>query len=236
MIDTELLKEKVLDLAMRGKLVEQDPTEGNARQLLEEIRLERERLIKEKKIKKNKPLPEITKAEIPYEIPESWEWVRLGDILYPQATATQKPQQFHYIDIASINNKKHEVESPSLIEAESAPSRANKYVESGDVLFSTVRPYLKNIAVVPNDNNDYIGTSGFYVLRGIKGIKNEFLFYLCLSNYMIQSMTRLMRGDNSPSVRNSDMDIFLVPLIPVKEQERIVNKIDEINQVLHSEH
>ena len=49
-------------------------------------------------------------------------------------------------------------------------------------------------------------------------------------------MTRLMRGDNSPSVRNSDMDIFLVPLIPVKEQERIVNKIDEINQVLHSEH
>lgn len=81
MIDTELLKEKILDLAMRGKLLEQDSADGNARQLLEEIKLERERLIKEKKIKKIKPLPEINKEEIPYEIPESWEWVRLGDIL-----------------------------------------------------------------------------------------------------------------------------------------------------------
>ena len=80
MIDTELLKEKVLDLAMRGKLVEQDPTDGDARDLLQEIQAEREQLVKEKKIKKSKPLPPISEEEIPYEIPESWEWVRLEDV------------------------------------------------------------------------------------------------------------------------------------------------------------
>lgn len=74
------LKNSILQLAVQGKLVEQRAEEGIARELLEQIKLEKDQLIKDKKIKKSKPLPEITEDEIPFEIPEFWEWVRVGEI------------------------------------------------------------------------------------------------------------------------------------------------------------
>ena len=74
------MRAKILDLAIQGKLTDQRGEDGNARDLLKEIQAEKEKLIKEKKIKKGKPLPEITEEEKPFEIPENWEWVRLGDI------------------------------------------------------------------------------------------------------------------------------------------------------------
>ena len=79
------LKNSILQLAVQGKLVEQRPEEGTAKELLEQIKAEKEKLIKEKKIKKEKPLPEITEEDIPFEIPESWEWVFLQEIAYPKA-------------------------------------------------------------------------------------------------------------------------------------------------------
>ena len=78
--DAQALREKILDLAMRGKLIKQDPNDEPASVLLEKIKAEKAKLVKEGKIKKNKPLPEITDDEKPFDIPDSWEWVRLGDI------------------------------------------------------------------------------------------------------------------------------------------------------------
>lgn len=80
-IDTQAMRAKILDLAIQGKLTDQREEDGNARDLLREIQAEKEKLIKEKKIKKGKPLPEITEEEKPFEIPDSWEWGRLGDIV-----------------------------------------------------------------------------------------------------------------------------------------------------------
>ena len=74
------LREYILSLAVRGKLVEQDENDEPASVLLERIREEKDRLVKEKKIKKEKPLPEISEDEIPYELPKGWEWVRLGEL------------------------------------------------------------------------------------------------------------------------------------------------------------
>lgn len=85
------LKNSILQLAVQGKLVEQRAEEGTARELLEQIKLEKDQLIKEKKIKKSKPLPEITEDEIPFEIPESWEWVRLDDVLDIARGASPRP-------------------------------------------------------------------------------------------------------------------------------------------------
>ena len=76
------LKNSILQLAIQGKLVEQRPEEGTAQELYAQIQAEKQRLIKEGKIKKEKPLPEITEEEKPFEIPEGWMWVRLGQ-LYP---------------------------------------------------------------------------------------------------------------------------------------------------------
>ena len=78
--DAQALREKILDLAMRGKLVPQDPNDEPASVLLEKIKAEKEQLIKDKKIKKSKPLAPITDDERPFDIPDSWEWVRLGDV------------------------------------------------------------------------------------------------------------------------------------------------------------
>ncbi|OFK53698.1 hypothetical protein HMPREF2811_08150 [Globicatella sp. HMSC072A10] len=224
------IKGKILELAMQGKLVPQLPEEGIASTLLEEIAAERQRLVDEKKIKKAKPLPEITQEEIPYKIPESWEWVRLGNVIYPQKTVKEKPEEFYYIDISSINNELQKIENPEFISAEGSPSRASKYVEEGDVVFSTVRPYLKNIAVLTSEYKNVIASTGFYVMRGIGKVNNEFLFYLSQSEYFLGSMTRMMRGDNSPSVRNNDLEEFVIPLPPADEQVRIVNKLKDIRQ------
>lgn len=75
------LKNSILQLAIQGKLVEQKAEEGTAEELLKQIKAEKDRLVREKKIKKEKPLPAITEDEIPFEIPESWKWVRLGEFL-----------------------------------------------------------------------------------------------------------------------------------------------------------
>ena len=81
MIDTEALRKKVIDLAIQGKLTQQLPEDGNAEDLYAQIREEKARLVKEEKIKNEKPLPPISEDEIPFEIPKNWKWVRLGDLI-----------------------------------------------------------------------------------------------------------------------------------------------------------
>ena len=80
MIDTKALRSRVLDLAIQGKLTEQLESDGTAEELWQQIQAEKQRLIKEGKIKKEKPLPEIAEEEKPFDIPESWKWVRVGSI------------------------------------------------------------------------------------------------------------------------------------------------------------
>ena len=224
-----LLKSKVLDLAMRGKLVKQDPNDEPASVLLEKIKAEKAELVKEKKIKKSKPLPPITDEEKPFDIPDSWEWVRLGDILKPEVH--QKPQRdFTYIDITSVDNTVNKITNPTKVDVnkDKIASRARQLLDSNDILFSVVRPYLKNVAMVPNTPDYKIGSTGFYVLKPFSFIDRKYIFYLVLSNYVIQNMTKKMKGDNSPSIRKGDLQNFVVPLPPTLMQTRIVRRIEKI--------
>lgn len=91
------LKNSILQLAMQGKLVEQRAEEGTARELIEQIGIEKERLIKEGKIRKEKPLPKITEEETPFEIPESWEWVRLGNCISLLSGQDMTPDKYKTI-------------------------------------------------------------------------------------------------------------------------------------------
>ncbi|MGN8971486.1 restriction endonuclease subunit S [Lactobacillus amylovorus] len=228
-----LLKTKVLDLAMRGKLVKQDPNDEPASVLLEKIKAEKTELVKEKKIKKSKPLPPITDEEKPFDIPDSWEWVRLGDILKPEIH--QKPQQnFLYIDIASVDNTINKITNPTKVNVsnDKIASRARQLLDSDDILFSVVRPYLKNIAMVPNTSDYKIGSTGFYVLKPFSLIDRKYIFYLVLSNYVIQNMTKKMKGDNSPSIRKGDLQNLVVPLPPRVEQKHIVDKIISLYKLI----
>lgn len=224
-----LLKSKILDVAMRGKLVEQDPNDEPASVLLEKINAEKEQLIKEKKIKKSKPLPPIADDEKPFEIPDSWEWVRLGEIIKPEVH--KKPEKdYIYLDIASVDNVTNQVVNPKNIDIskDKVASRARQVLENNDILFSVVRPYLKNIAMVPNTKEYQVGSTGFYVLKPFSQINRKFVFYLVLSKYVISGMTRKMKGDNSPSIRKGDLEQYLVPLPPLGEQSQITDKIEQL--------
>lgn len=225
------LKNSILQLAVQGKLVEQRAEEGTARELLEQIKLEKEQLIKDKKIKKSKPLPEITEDEIPFEIPESWEWVRLDDIVCNNGQ--EKPQyKFSYIDIGSIDNIHQKLnQNENIVEAKDAPSRARKIVKYGDIIYSTVRPYLHNMCIIDKEFGfKPIASTGFAVMSCLGKLYNRYLFFYLMSptfdNYANASENA--RGATYPAINDDRLYRAIVPIPPIEEQHRIVAKIEEI--------
>lgn len=225
------LKNSILQLAVQGKLVEQRAEEGTARELIEQIKLEREQLIKDKKIKKSKPLPEITEDEIPFEIPESWEWVRLNGIVCNNGQ--EKPQcKFSYIDIGSIDNVHQKLnQKENIVEAKDAPSRARKIVKYGDIIYSTVRPYLHNMCIIDKEFSfKPIASTGFAVMSCLGKLYNRYLFFYLMSptfdNYANASENA--RGATYPAINDDRLYRAIVPVPPLQEQHRIVDKIEEI--------
>jgi type I restriction enzyme S subunit len=147
----DLLKKAVLQDAVQGKLVPQDPHDEPASVLLQKIRKEKRTLVKAGKIKKEKPVKPVTNAEIPFDIPAGWEWVRLGEAVHD--LGQKKPdQQFSYIDVGSIDNFNGKLsDDENILQPENAPSRARKIIEQGVVIYSTVRPYLLNICIIDRE-------------------------------------------------------------------------------------
>ena len=226
------LKAKILDLAIRGKLTEQRPEEGSAEELLERIREEKQRRIAEGKLKKEKPLPEITEEEIPFDIPAGWKWVTGKDIFYPMSSCKPQGESFRYIDIESIDNKKHKIKDARTVLSAHAPSRASRFIGEGNVLFSLVRPYLQNIAYVDKKFSDCIASTGFFVCKAKPIIYPKYMYFLMLSKYVIDGLNSFMKGDNSPSINCDNIFGFLFPLPPLAEQKRIVEKIEQIFDTL----
>ncbi len=120
--------------------------------------------------------------EVPFEIPETWEWVRLGKIVYNRGQITPNTL-FCYIDIGSIDNENQKLNpAETIIAPDKAPSRARKIVEKGDILYSTVRPYLHNMCIVDREYTHMpIASTGFAVMTCYDGILNSYLFYYLMS-------------------------------------------------------
>ena len=204
-------KNKILDLAIHGKLVPQDPNDEPASELLKRIN----------------PKAEITCDNPQYgKLPKGWCLIQ-GKYLYKPMKST-KPQGlfFNYIDIDSIDNAKQNIDSVKVVKTENAPSRASRYTQKGDIVFSMVRPYLKNIAIVPD--NDCIASTGFYVCSPSNVEISKYCYYVMISDYTVSGLNQFMKGDNSPSINKSDIDNWLFPLPPLSEQHRIVTKIEEL--------
>ena len=166
-------------------------------------------------------------------MPDGWALKRIDEICEPQETKHPVNDNFRYIDIESIDNKRHCVSSPKIMATTLAPSRAAKGVRFGDTLFSMVRPYLENIAFVSNNLSDCIVSTGFYVCRPFENVLLPRYLYFCLtSNYAIDGISSYMRGDNSPAIRKDEMDNFQIPLPPLAEQHRIVTAIESAFAVI----
>jgi type I restriction enzyme, S subunit len=223
------LRELILSLAMQGKLVPQDPSDQPARELLKEIEAEKSRLVKVGKIKPSKPLPEIKPDEVPYDLPKSWEWVRIRSMCHDWGQKTPD-SLFTYIDVGSIDNKRGIISNDvQLLESVDAPSRARKIVCKGTVIYSTVRPYLLNIAIVDKDfSPEAIASTAFAILHPFCKVSNRFIYYYLRSPAFISYVESTMKGVAYPAINDGDFFQGLFPLPPIAEQRRIVAKIDEL--------
>ena len=244
------LKKAILQEAIQGKLVPQIAEEGTAQDLLKQIKEEKLKLVKESKLKKsalndsvifrgddNKYYEKIGKKcmditeEIPFDLPDSWSWARGKSVFMPMES-TKPSSDFVYIDVDAVNNRLNIIDKPKKVRIENAPSRATRKLHKNDLLFSMVRPYLKNIALVDDIYKDAIASTGFYVITPSLGYYPMFLYYLMLSNYVVDGLNSFMKGDNSPSINNCHIENYLYPLPPIEEQQRIVEKIEQLMQLL----
>lgn len=209
-------KSKILDLAIHGKLVPQDPNDEPAIELVRRIN----------------PKAQITCDNgHSRKLPQSWTWVKGKNIFAPMKSTKPTNEKFQYIDIDSIDNKRQIISEVKTIKTVNAPSRANRYTQKNDVVFSMVRPYLRNIAKVTNDN--CIASTGFYVCSSIPQILHpDYCYYLMISDNVVNGLNQFMKGDNSPSINKGHIDEWLFPLPPLAEQQRIVQKIEKMFFIL----
>ena len=209
------LKNSILQLAIQGKLVEQRKEEGTAKELLEKIEAEKKQLIKEGKIKKQKELPEIKEDEIPFDIPDSWEWVRLIDLSLFIKAGGDKPKDF-----LKSKTETHEV-----------PVIANGIQNDGIIGYTKEATVEESCITVSGR-----GTIGFSCLRTEPFTPVVRLLVIKISNqlddkYVQNVLTALIERGVGTSIKQLTVPMIepkLIPLPPLEEQQRIVAKIEEL--------
>ena len=172
---------------------------------------------------------------MPFEIPDSWEWARLGSVVYNRGQ-TSPSTEFCYIDIGSIDNKNQKLNpTDTTIAPDKAPSRARKLVDMGDILYSTVRPYLHNMCIIDREFPHIpIASTGFAVLTCHANLLNKYLFYYLMSPDFdaYANNTDNAKGVAYPAINDDRLYKALIPIPPVAEQHRIVSAIDSVNMPL----
>lgn len=166
--------------------------------------------------------------EQPYEVPENWVWVYGKNIFMPMESRKPDGEDFYYIDIDAIDNKNQVVTEAKKIKTAQAPSRASRKLHTGDTVFSLVRPYLKNIAYIDVQLSNCIASTGFFVCTPNAALNDKYLYRLMVSSYVVDGLNKHMKGDNSPSIRKDDIENYPFPLPPLSEQQRIVERIEEL--------
>ena len=168
---------------------------------------------------------------------EDWEYKKLGDIssslLIEKAKKRFSPNDvIRYIDISSIDNINQCLTGTTSFKMLDAPSRAQQKVEYGDILISTVRPNLRNIAIVNDDATNLVASSGFCVLRINDAALRRYIFYYVVSNKFTAYLEKLTNGANYPAVKETDVRKALIPIPPKPTQLSIVSELDKLNELI----
>lgn len=227
------MKKSLLQYAIQGKLVEQRPEEGSAEELFQRIQEEKQRLIAESKIKKEKPLPEITEEEKPFEIPESWKWVRLGSIveLNPKNDIDDL-LEVSFIPMAHVadgyrNEHTFEVKKWGEIK------KGFTHFATGDIGIAKITPCFQNkkSVIFAGLKNGYgAGTTELSIVRVVNNsMLKEYLLWFFKSAYFIDNGVRSFTGTAGQQRIHKDyLSNCLLPLPPLAEQKRIVAKLEEL--------
>lgn len=226
------LKNSILQRAIEGKLVPQRKEEGTAKELLAEIRAEKARLIKEKKIKKSKPLPEITDEEKPFDIPESWEWVRLMDLCAnivdcPHSTPKYFSNNTGYYAIdTNVIDSNGEITGWRYVSQESYLQRISRLTpEQGDIVL-TREGSIGRAAILPSDKKICLGQR-VMLLRPSSYTNINFIKIILMAPNTLTRLTEKQKGLGAKHINVSDVCKIILPLPPLAEQHRIVAKIEE---------
>ena len=225
------MKKSILQYAIEGKLVEQRPEEGTAKELLKEIKLEKEKLVKEGKIKKSKALASITEDEIPFDIPENWEWVRLGDIGLTNIGLTYKPTDIIHENgtavLRSNNIQDGKIVYDDMVYVKTTvPS--NKMCNTGDILICArngSKRLVGKAAVIEHEGMSF-GT--FMAIFKPLSLDSYYVLSVINSAYFRNTLLNDTGTTTINQITQTMLKDFLIPLPPLSEQHRIVAKIEEL--------
>jgi len=235
------LKQTILQLAVMGKLVPQDPSDEPASVLLEKIAAEKEQLIKDKKIKKQKALPPID-DEKPFELPSGWGLTRLDDICYsvtsgstPPKTEFNEDEGVPYLKVYNIKNQEIAFDyKPQYVSAEyNATKLKRSILYPGDVVMNIVGPPLGKVAIIPDSHPEWNCNQAITFFRPIVSSLNTYIYTYLLAGTFLHSIELIgTAGQDNISVTKSRS--IILPLPPVKEQLRIVSRVNELMAICDS--
>jgi len=222
------MRELVLHVAVTGRLVPQDGHDEPAASLLESTLRERVKLVAAKKIK-SRPTAPVEPDKHLFKVPAGWAWTRLSSVGHELGQKVPD-RRFTYIDVGAIDSGKGSIsDRVEKLEPGEAPSRARKIVARGTVIYSTVRPYLLNVAIVDQDfDPEAIASTAFGILHPFPGIHRRYLFYWLRSSPFTGYVQAGMKGMAYPAINEETFYSGPIPLPPPAEQHRIVAKVDEL--------
>ena len=224
------LRQQLLQDAVQGKLVEQNKKDEPASELLKKIKAEKEKLIAEKKLKKEKELPPIKVEEIPFEIPENWVWCRLGEICNYGSSPKSEPKSLDYdtwvLDLEDIEKETSNLLCKIRFNERNSLSTKSKF-KQGEVLYSKLRPYLDKVIVADEDG---VCTTEILPLKLYGGLNPFFIRFTLKSIAFLKYVNSVTKGMKMPRLGTTDGQIALIALPPLAEQNRIVQKLDELMQ------
>lgn len=224
----------ILQKAMEGKLVPQRKEEGTAAELLKEIRKEKAKLVKEGKLKKTKPLPAVSEEEKPFDIPDSWEWVRLGDIMLKITDGTHhSPPSFQngdYMYVTAKNIKDSGIDTKNITYVDktthdSIYARCNP--EKGDILLIKDGA-TTGVVAINNLDVPFSLLSSVALLKQASCIFAPFILYMLRSNLLYKNMRSEMKGTGITRITLKQIAPIVLPLPPLPEQHRIAKKLESL--------
>ena len=222
------MRELILQLAVRGKLLPQRADDEPASELLRRAEAQRTQLSRNAAPRKEKDFRTISDDEVPFDLPAGWQWARIGSVGHDLGQKTPAGD-FTYIDVSAIDNRLGIVAAPTVLNAAEAPSRARKIVKRGTVIYSTVRPYLKNICVIDNDfTPEPIASTAFAVLHPFQDMPGAFFALYFRSPDFVKYVESVQTGIAYPAINDRQFWGGLVPVPPLAEQHRIVARASEL--------
>ena len=227
------LRELILELAVRGKLVPQDPNDEPASVLLERIAAEKTRLVKEGKIKNPKALPEISEEEKPFELPEGWMWARLSNISFFQEGPGILAKDFRdagvpLIRISGIHREIVSLDGCNFLDEEAVSKKWDHFrLDEGDIILSSSAS-LGKVAKVGDEAAGSIPYTGLIRFKPFQGVLDEYLIRFFSANEFVRQIDNNKKGAAILHFGPTHLRQMIVPLPPFKEQHRIVAKVDEL--------